>query len=86
LKAVTANLDVAGGNAFWHVPGYEMPGSPLPLEQEQKRITGGYVFSRPDMSPMPSAHQPAVWKAAATGDPYPIRALYGETSNPLVVS
>ncbi len=84
LKAVTANLDVAGGNAFWHIPGYEMPGSPLPLEQEQKRITGGYVFSRPDMSPMPSAHQPAVWKAAATGDPYPIRALYGETSNPLV--
>jgi anaerobic selenocysteine-containing dehydrogenase len=84
LKAITGNLDVPGGNAFWHVPGYRMPHTPLPPGQEEKRITGGYVFSSPTMSPMPSAHQPAVWKAAATGDPYPIRALYGESSNPLV--
>ena len=84
LKAITGNLDVPGGNAFWHVPGFQVPSTPLPPGQEEKRITGGYVFSKPGMSPLPSAHQPAVWKAAATGDPYPIRALYGETSNPLV--
>jgi anaerobic selenocysteine-containing dehydrogenase len=84
LKAITGNLDVAGGNAFWHVPGYRVPSVPLSSDQEEKRITGGYVFSKPDMSPLPSAHQPAVWRAAATGDPYPIKALYGETSNPLI--
>ena len=84
LKAVTGNLDIPGGNAFWHIPGYRQSGTPLPDGQEEKRITGGYVFSSPAMSPMPSAHQPAVWKAAATGKPYPIRALYGESSNPLV--
>jgi len=84
LKAITGNLDVAGGNAFWHVPGYREPDTPLPLEQEEKRITGGYAFSSAKMSYMPSAHQPAVWKAAATGEPYQIRALFGESSNPLV--
>ena len=84
LKAITGNLDIPGGNAFWRIPGYKPSGTPLPVGQEEKRITGGYVFSNPAMSPMPSAHQPAVWKAAATGDPYPIRALYGESSNPLV--
>jgi anaerobic selenocysteine-containing dehydrogenase len=84
LKAITGNLDVPGGNAFWQVPGFRMPHTPLSAEKEKKRITGGYIFSQASMSPMPSAHQPAVWKAAATGDPYPIKALYGETSNPLV--
>jgi len=84
LKAITGNLDVAGGNAFWHVPGYRFPSTHLPPEQERKRITDGYVFGDPGMTPMPSAHQPAVWRAAATGDPYPIRALYGESSNPLI--
>jgi len=84
LKAITGNLDVAGGNAYWHVPGYRMPNTPLPPGQEEKRITGGYVFGDSSMTPMPSAHQPAVWRAAATGDPYPIRALYGESSNPLI--
>ena len=84
LKAITGNLDVPGGNAFWHVPGYRVPSTPLSSGQEEKRITGGYVFSNPAMSPMPSAHQPAVWRAAATGDPYPIKALYGESSNPLI--
>jgi len=84
VKAITGNLDVAGGNAFWHVPGYRMPGTPLPPEQEEKRITDGYIFGDPSMTPMPSAHQPAVWRAAATADPYPIRALYGESSNPLI--
>ena len=84
LKAITGNLDVEGGNIFWHIPGYRMPAAPLPPEKEEKRITGGYAFSDPRRSPLPSAHQPAVWRAAATGDPYPIRALYGESSNPLV--
>lgn len=84
LKSITGNLDVAGGNVFWHVPGYRMGGIPLPPEQEEKRITDGYIFGDSSMTPMPSAHQPAVWRAAATGEPYPIRALYGESSNPLI--
>ncbi|MBW2029209.1 MAG: molybdopterin-dependent oxidoreductase [Deltaproteobacteria bacterium] len=84
LKAITGNLDAPGGNAFWHVPGYRMPHTPLSSEQEEKRITSHYLFSHSSSTPRPSAHQPDVWRAAATGKPYPIRALYGETSNPLV--
>jgi len=50
LKAITGNMDIPGGNAFWHIPGYKPSGTPLPVGQEEKRITGGYVFSNPAMS------------------------------------
>ena len=86
LKAISGNLDVKGGQPFWQVPGYKkswVKGISDP-EQEAKRITGGYCFSAaPELSFDPSAHQPAVWKAIVTGEPYPIKALFGTHSNPL---
>ncbi|MFC1861612.1 molybdopterin-dependent oxidoreductase, partial [Chloroflexota bacterium] len=91
LEAITGNIDIRGGNPFWHVPKYRnagvgsRPGHGLPPEQEQKRITGGFPFSaEPDLTPAPSAYQPAVWRTMVTGKPYPIKALFGTDSNPLM--
>ncbi|MDP2916820.1 MAG: molybdopterin-dependent oxidoreductase [Dehalococcoidia bacterium] len=89
LQAITGNLDVRGGNPFWMVPNFRTPHTrrqaPLPPEVESKRITGGFPFSaNPQLAQTPSAYQPGVWKAVLTGKPYPIKALYGVDSNPLV--
>ncbi len=83
LEAITGNLDVPGGNPFWYVPGFRGQGASardidiqLPPEQEAKRLTGGFPFSAEhELTPVPSAYQPAVWKAILTGEPYPIKAL-----------
>lgn len=91
LKAITGNLDVRGGQPFWHVPGFRDAGDAakafnqrLTPEQSAHRITGGFPFSaEPELTPMPSAFQPAVWKAILTEDPYPIKALFASDSNPL---
>jgi anaerobic selenocysteine-containing dehydrogenase len=88
LESITGNIDACGGNPLWQVPGFRSKHScsiALPPEVESKRLTGGFAFSaNPQLAHTPSAYQPAVWKAALTGDPYPIKALYGVDSNPLV--
>ena len=89
LQSITGNIDVRGGNPFWLVPGFRTPRllrpTPLPPEVESKRITGGFPFTaHPELAQLPSAYQPAVWKAALTGDPYPIKALFAVDSNPLI--
>lgn len=82
LKTITGNLDIPGGQPFWQVPGFRSFTLPVPREQEAKRITGGFVFnSNPDLALYPSAHQPAVWKAIVTGEPYPIKCLFISNSN-----
>ncbi len=81
-----------GGNPFWWTPGFRDGVSaakvfPLNLtpEQNAKRITGGFPFSaESELTPQPSAYQPAVWKAILTEKPYPIKALVATDSNPLV--
>lgn len=86
LKAITGNLDIKGGQPFWQVPGYKKSWAKgiADPKKEAKRITGGYCFSAAaSFSFDPSAHQPAVWKAMVTGEPYPIKALFGTHSNPL---
>ncbi|MFC1861569.1 molybdopterin-dependent oxidoreductase, partial [Chloroflexota bacterium] len=90
LQAITGDIDVKGGNPFnYQVPGFRTPHTrkqtPLPPDIEAKRISGGFPFSaHPELSHFPSAHQPAVWKSVLTGEPYPIKALFGIDSNPLV--
>jgi len=84
LKAITGNLDIPGGNSFWVNPGFRTAGLPLPLGQEEKRISGGFAFSRSEVAPPAAAHQPAVWKASITGKPYPVKALVSHSSNPLL--
>lgn len=91
LEALTGNADVRGGNPFWRVPGYmdtgvgARVGVGLPPGVEEKRITGGFPFSaEPELTPAPSAYQPTVWRAMVTGKPYPIKALFGTDSNPLL--
>lgn len=92
LQVITGNIDVRGGNPLWRVPGFRELGDAAKLfkqnltpEQEATRITGGFPFSaNPDLTPHPSAWQPGVWNAIITGKPYPIRALVGTDSNPLV--
>ncbi len=91
LEAITGNLDVRGGNPFWIVPDFRDISDAakafkqgLTPEQEAHRITGGFPFSaNPDLTPLPSAWQPGVWKAVITGDPYPVRGLFATDSNPL---
>ncbi|MDP2917048.1 MAG: molybdopterin-dependent oxidoreductase, partial [Dehalococcoidia bacterium] len=89
LEAITGNADVRGGNAFWEFPGFGDIGGggkkSLAPEVEEKRITGGFPFSaEAELTPMPSAYQPAVWRAMVTGKPYPIKALFAADSNPLL--
>jgi anaerobic selenocysteine-containing dehydrogenase len=84
LWAMTGNLDVPGGQPFWYVPGFRKFSLPVPSQEEAFRLGGGLPFGNPELSWMPSAHQPAVWQAAITGKPYPIKALFGTDSNPLV--
>jgi len=91
LEAITGNLDVRGGNPFWIIPDFRDISDAgkafkqgLTPEQEAHRITGGFPFSAdPDLTPLPSAWQPGVWKAMLTGDPYPVKALFATDSNPL---
>ncbi len=94
LKAITGNLDVRGGNPFWQVPGMRGHGDAARLyglgitpEQEAKCIRGGFAFdadAKITNIPLPGAYEPAVWKTILTGKPYPVKALYGADSNPLV--
>ena len=91
LEAITGNADVRGGNPFWLMPKFRNVGLGsrlgvgLPPGQDKKRITGGFPFSgEEELTPAPSAYQPATWRAMCTGDPYPIKALFGTDSNPLL--
>ena len=84
LWAMTGNLDIPGGQPFWNTPGFRKFSLPVPQREEAFRLGGGFPFSDPELSWMPSAHQPAVWQAMITGKPYPIKALFATDSNPLV--
>jgi len=89
LQAITGDIDIRGGNPLWQIPNFRTSHTrtppPLPPEVESKRLTGGFPFSaNTELSHFPSAYQPEVWKAALTGEPYPIKALFGIDSNPLI--
>jgi anaerobic selenocysteine-containing dehydrogenase len=84
LWAITGNLDIPGGQPFWYIPGFRKFSVPVPQKEEAFRLGGGFAFSNPELTWQPSAHQPAVWKAMITGEPYPIKFLFANDSNPLL--
>lgn len=86
LMAITGNLDVPGGNAFFVSPQvrpftqFIMHRRLLP-EQKKKQI-GGEIYKmarRMGISP-----PKLVWDAIITGRPYPVKALQLHATNPLI--
>jgi anaerobic selenocysteine-containing dehydrogenase len=86
LMAVTGNLDVPGGNAFFNPPpvvklshlGLHKRLSP---EQRKKRL-GGDRFRLADFIAVITPK--AVWQAILEEDPYPVRGLFLISTNPLI--
>jgi len=95
LECITGNIDVLGGNPLWD-PGLvrhriSLPSSGgrpekgIPPDVAAQCITGGFPFSaETELTPVPSAYQPAVWRAMVTEKPYPVKAFFATHSNPLV--
>lgn len=78
LPALTANVDIPGGNIFGEhtVDDIDMLVDTLSDEIKDKRMgadTYKVLCSR--HSPFPSANIPALFKAIRTGQPYPIKGL-----------
>ncbi len=86
LKAITGNLDIPGGNPFWVNPGFieRTAFADISPGQEEKRINGGFPFSRCEIMPVFATHAPSAWRAILNQEPYPIKALIGHSSNPLL--
>jgi anaerobic selenocysteine-containing dehydrogenase len=87
LASITGNIDMPGGNVL-----------PMPRPVKAGDITLKHLLTKEDhenrlgskeypllASPdgwCPVAHAPTVWRAILTGEPYPIRAMYCQGSNP----
>lgn len=86
LKAITGNLDIPGGNPFWINPGFKerTAFTDFSSGQEEKRIHGGFPFSRCEIMPAFATHAPTAWSTIISGEPYQIKALIGHSSNPLL--
>jgi anaerobic selenocysteine-containing dehydrogenase len=86
LAAITGNLDVPGGMAFY-VPPPTMNASQfgahrlLPPEQRKKRL-GGDVFRLADTFAIINPR--FVWEAILDETPYPVKMLFLISSNPLI--
>jgi thiosulfate reductase/polysulfide reductase chain A len=59
---------------FWTFPGYEL------ISKAMRPYWNGKICS----SYMPACHEPDVWQAILTGNPYPIKALIAGGNNPLI--
>jgi anaerobic selenocysteine-containing dehydrogenase len=86
LAAITGNIDVRGGNLI-PMPRPVNPNISLKhlLTEEDHELRLGakeYPLLGSKDSWSPCAHAPAVWKAILTGEPYPVRAMYCQGSNP----
>jgi len=86
LMAITGNLDVPGGNAFFNPPpvvrvshlGLHKRLSP---DQRKKRL-GGEKFRLADFIAV--LNPKAVWRAILEEDPYPVGGLFLVSTNPLI--
>ena len=88
LAAITGNIDVPGGNIM------PMPRNVVPEITLSQLVTQEDHHSRIGSREFPLlagkdawlavAHSPTVWKAMLTGDPYPVKAMYCQGSNPAV--
>ncbi len=86
LATITGNIDTPGGNVL------PMPREVLPdvthkhllTEEDHDKRLGCKQF--PLLAGKdgwnPTAHSPTVWRAILTGEPYPVRAMYCQGSNP----
>ena len=86
LMAITGNLDIPGGNAFFNSPAV-VNASDLGLhkrlspEQKKKRL-GGDRFRLADAFAM--INPQTVWRAILEDDPYPVKGLFCISTNPLI--
>ncbi len=86
LMAITGNLDIPGGNAFFVPPSIRTISEfarhrDLPLEQREKRLGGStYKLAHSIAVLTPKA----IWDAIFTGKPYPIKAMLLHGTNPLI--
>ncbi len=86
LMAITGNLDIPGGNAFFNPPPVVKVSSlglhkRLPAEQRKKRL-GGDKFRLADFIAV--INPKAVWQAILEEDPYPVKGLFLISTNPLI--
>jgi anaerobic selenocysteine-containing dehydrogenase len=86
LMAITGNLDVPGGNAFFVPPPIRTVGEfalhrALPEAQKRKRL-GGSTFRLADRIAIVTPKM--VWDAILTGKPYPVKALLLHGTNPVI--
>ncbi len=85
LMAITGNLDVPGGNAFFGAPPILTTSQfalhrDLPAAQREKRL--GNQFKLADRIAIVTPK--ACWDAILTGQPYPVRALMLHGTNPVM--
>jgi anaerobic selenocysteine-containing dehydrogenase len=86
LMAVTGNLDIPGGNAFFNPPPVVKASElglhrRLPQQQRKKRL-GGDQFRLADSIAV--INPKAVWQAILEEDPYPVKGLFLISTNPLI--
>ncbi len=89
LMAITGNIDIPGGEAFWVYPkdiknksvlaNHDQAGGQfLSPDQKAKDIAGGmFPFA-------PATHPPTFWNSVVSGDPYRVKAMWLIGTNPLM--
>jgi anaerobic selenocysteine-containing dehydrogenase len=86
LMALTGNIDNPGGNilvrnAFDINAGYSSGEDALTPEEASKKLTSTYTFKRKGAEYIALADSDAMLYALETGDPYPIKMIWCQSSN-----
>lgn len=86
LMAITNNLDVPGGNILVHNAfeingGYAAGDENIPPEWMAKKLTNNYVFHTKGADFISHAGSDAALHAIETGEPYPIKMWWCQSSN-----
>ncbi|MBW2059443.1 MAG: molybdopterin-dependent oxidoreductase [Deltaproteobacteria bacterium] len=86
LMAMTGNMDRPGGNVFYPAPPVvrtsQLGGHRLLPEQARQKRLGASRFRLADMIGV--INPKAVWDAILEGKPYPVKALFLVSTNPVV--
>jgi len=90
LSAITGNFDVPGGNTIWVPPlgGFFLYCDHDALSPEQRakalvggaKLIGGHAWGPPNFV----LEGPPLWQAITTGKPYPVKAIFWMSHNPMV--
>ena len=88
LMAITGNLDIKGGNIFLIplVIGLEdlKLYDKLPAKAKAKKLGADTCLYSKISETWPSAHTPALWDAILHDTPYPLRAMFVMSANPML--